>query len=109
MKKIYNSATGEVEEEKKSLPTPEPILPLINSFCNAYHPCLEEIVADEVFTIARIREYFQCFTIPDPRWIDLLPKYLEALEERGFHMLPSFYGEPAIFVRCKKLTSIFSD
>lgn len=99
-KKIYNSETGEVEEEGgKSIVLKKPIYALVQGFCDTFKPCEREQYADEVYTIARIRDYFQCYTVPDPKWIDLLPDYLDALEESGFKLRTSFAGESAIFVR----------
>lgn len=99
-KKVYDSETGDVMEVGgNNLPAVEPIYALIDGFCETYKPCGSERYADETFTIARIREYFHCYTIPDPKWVDLLPKYLEALAAKDFKLRTSFCGEAAIFVQ----------
>lgn len=99
-KKVYDSETGDVMEVG-SVPvvTAKPINALIQGFCDTFTPCRREQDADEVYTLARIRDYFKCYTIPDPKWIDLLPDYLDALEEHGFKLRTSFAGESAIFVK----------
>lgn len=101
MKKIYNSTTGEIEEQSEGRQAPvrvEPTRPLIEAFCNTYKPCNSEVIADEIFTLGRLRDYFKCYAILDPRWVDIFPKYLDALSEQGYKVQTSFSGEPAIFV-----------
>ena len=103
-KKIYNSETGEVEEQgggKSGLPVVQPTWPLVEGFCDNYQPCGNELAADEVFTLGKLRDYFKCYAILDPRWVDVFPKYLDALVERGFKVQTAFCGEPAIFVNWK--------
>lgn len=100
-RKFYDSESGEVEEyggEKNGRPAPEPTWMLVQAFCDTYQPCDNEVAADEVLTIAMLRDYFKCYAILDPRWIDVFPKYLDALAENGFRMQTSFAGEPAMFV-----------
>lgn len=98
-KKVYDSESGEVLEVGGGGDnSPKPSDELIESFCAAYTPCANEGMADEVFTIGKLREYFGCFMTVDPRWIDLLSFYLKDLERRGYRMMTSFMGEPAIFV-----------
>ena len=97
-KKIYDSETGEVMEENDKLPIMKPSQELIDGFCDTFLPCAKEGMADETFTMGKLREYFQCYKTVDPRWIDQLQDYIEALVSRGFSVKTSYTGEPAIFV-----------
>ena len=101
-KKVYDSETGEVLEVGGEGREPLKVSSeLLKSFCEAYSPCDSETLAEEVFTMGRLREYFGCYISVDPRWGDLLPSYLEKLDERGYKLRTSWMGEPAIFVTFK--------
>jgi hypothetical protein len=67
----------------------------VDAFCNAYTPCDYEDETTEVFTDARLREFFKAWICPlgDP-----LATYLTLLSARGYTMRVSITGEPAIFV-----------
>ena len=67
----------------------------VDAFCNAYTPCDYEDETTEVFTDARLREFFKAWICPlgDP-----LTTYLTLLSARGYTMRVSITGEPAIFV-----------
>lgn len=97
-RKMYDSETGDVWEEGAGVPGPKPSQELLDGFYDTFLPCDSERLADEVFTMGKLREYFQCYVTVDPRWGDLLPEYLAALASKGYKMCTSFTGEPAVFV-----------
>lgn len=97
-KKYYDSETGEVMEEGGKPEGPKPSQELLNGFYDTFIPCDTERMADEVFTMGKLREYFQCYISVDPRWGDMLPEYLAALASKGYKLKTSYSGEPAIFV-----------
>lgn len=68
----------------------------VQAFCKSYMPCEHETEAVEIFTDAKLREYFQAYPMPSVG--DLLAPYLEALEGEGYVLKTSVTGEPAIFV-----------
>lgn len=74
---------------------PKAMMQLIDAFADAFRPSVMEEEAEEVFTVGRIREYFQAW--PIPAMPDPLPPYLDELEARGFLMRTGFDGQPAIF------------
>lgn len=76
-------------------PRPKAAMQLIDAFTEAYKPVPDEDLADDLFTIARIREYFNAW--PIPKMPDPLSAYLDELEKRGFAMQTSYDGSPAIF------------
>lgn len=76
-------------------PRPKAAMQLIDAFTEAYKPVPDEDLADDLFTIARIREYFNAW--PIPKMPDPMPAYLDELEKRGFAMQTSYDGSPAIF------------
>lgn len=96
--KVYDSQTGDVWMEGATPPGPQPSQELLDGFYESFLPCDSERVADEVFTMGKLREYFQCYVTVDPRWGDLLPEYLAALASKGYRTHMSYMGEPAVFV-----------
>ena len=76
-------------------PRPKAAMQLIDAFTEAYKPVPDEDLADDLFTIARIREYFNAW--PIPKMPDPLSAYLDELEKQGFAMQTSYDGSPAIF------------
>jgi hypothetical protein len=75
---------------------------LLSAFRSTYGWVVCEEKADEVFTLRRLREYFMCY--PSPRQGDLLPYYLERLDEMGYHTTTAYDGQPAIMClnMCRK-------
>lgn len=73
----------------------------IEAFKDSYTPCANECVAQEMFTDARLRDYFGAYYaigIGDP-----LPAYVKELAEHGFSTTTSLgLGVPAIMVRYAK-------
>lgn len=78
-------------------PGPKASQPMLDAFRNTYEPVISEHLAQEVFTIGRLREYFQAWIIP--KMPDPLPVYIEELDYMGFPMRTSFDGSPCILVR----------
>lgn len=78
-----------------ALQPPKALMQLVDAFTDTYKPVEREEYADEVFTVRRIREYFQAW--PIPKMPDPLPPYLVELERRGFAMQTSYDGHPALF------------
>lgn len=76
-------------------PKAKAITQLLDAFSNTYKPVPDEELADELFTVRRIREYFNAW--PVPKMPDPLPPYLEELEQRGFTMQTAYDGSPCIF------------
>lgn len=76
---------------------PKPSMQLVDAFERAYESANSEHTSDEVFTIGRIREYFQAYVLP--KMPDPLNAYLEELECRGYRLTSSFDGSPSILVR----------
>lgn len=72
---------------------PKALMQLVDAFTDTYKPVEREEYADEVFTVRRIREYFQAW--PIPKMPDPLPPYLVELERRGFAMQTAYDGHPA--------------
>lgn len=78
-----------------ALQPPKAITQLLDAFTDTYKPVEREEYADEVFTVRRIREYFQAW--PIPKMPDPLPPYLVELERRGFAMQTAYDGHPSLF------------
>lgn len=78
-----------------ALQPPKALMQLVDAFTDTYKPVEREEYADEVFTVRRIREYFQAW--PIPKMPDPLPPYLVELEKRGFAMQTAYDGHPALF------------
>lgn len=93
--KYYDEETGEVVEAGQSGEAAV-MDSLLQSFVNTYTPCDDESQADEVFTMGRLREYLQAFTMPGTP--DALPHYLSELKKQGYTVATSYGGDPAIFV-----------
>lgn len=91
MKKLFSNLKDFSHEQPKA----KAITQLLNAFSNSYKPVPDEELADELFTVRRIREYFNAW--PIPKMPDPLPPYLEELEKQGFLMQTSYDGSPCIF------------
>ena len=90
--------TGQFMKNGAGTPAgPKASHPLLNSFNSTYEPVSSEHLAQEIFTVGRLREYFQAWIIP--KMPDPLPTYLEELDCMGFPMRTSFDGSPCIMVR----------
>ena len=85
---------------KGFMPPPPPVvkacMQLVDAFADSYKPVVHEEEADELFSVGRIREYFNAW--PQPKSPDPLNPYLDELEKRGFAMQTGYDGQPAIFV-----------
>lgn len=86
------------------VPAPKPSMQLVDAFERAYESASSEHTADEVFTIGRIREYFQAYVLP--KMPDPLNAYLEELECRGYRVTSSFDGSPSILVRNRIIQAV---
>ena len=78
-------------------PGPRPSQALLDAFSRTFEPAESEHLAQETFTMGRLREYFQAWIIP--KMPDPLPVYIDELDYLGFHMRTSFDGSPCIMVR----------
>lgn len=81
--------------------------PLLHSFRNAYEPVDSEHLAHELFTMGRLREYFQAYIVP--KMPDPLPGYLEELDYMGYPMRASFDGSPCIMVRYRGAIEVHAE
>lgn len=77
-------------------PKAKAISQLITAFTETYQPIEHEEMADEVFSMRRLRDYFGAQLIP--KMPDPIPPYLDDLEKRGYKMRTTYEGYPAIFV-----------
>lgn len=78
-----------------ALQPPKAMMQLIDAFTDTYRPVSREENAEELFTVRRLRDYFQAW--PVPKMPDPLPPYLIELERRGFAMQTGYDGLPALF------------
>ena len=78
--------------------------PLVTSFRNTYENVDSEHLAHEIFTLGRLREYFQAWIVP--RMPDPLPSYIDELDYIGFPIRTSFDGSPCIMVRYRGAVDI---
>lgn len=78
-------------------PGPRASQAMLDAFQNAYEPVSSEHLAQELFSMGRLREYFQAWIIP--KMPDPLPVYIDELAYMGFPMRTSFDGTPCIMVR----------
>ena len=85
-------------------PGPKASQPMLAAFRNAYEPVSSEHLAQEIFTVGRLRDYFQAWIIP--KMPDPLPIYIEELDYMGFPMRSSFDGSPCIMVRYRSAVDI---
>lgn len=74
---------------------PKAMMQLVDAFTDNYSPVMREEDAGAVFTVAKLREYFNAW--PVPKMPDPLPPYLNELERKGFAMQTGYDGQPAIF------------
>lgn len=93
---MHNGASGP--------PGPKASQPMLSAFRNAYEAVSSEHLAQEIFTMGRLREYFQAWIIP--KMPDPLPIYIEELDYMGFPMRTSFDGSPCIMVRYRGATEV---
>lgn len=93
---MHNGASGP--------PGPKASQPMLSAFRNAYESVSSEHLAQEIFTMGRLREYFQAWIIP--KMPDPLPIYIEELEYMGFPMRTSFDGSPCIMVRYRRAMEV---
>lgn len=72
----------------------------LDAFIGHYAPAEKESTCDEVFTDAKLRQFFKAWpcSLGDP-----LSVYMERLRIAGFTMGVSIGGEPALFVNQKEL------
>ena len=70
----------------------------VEAFVRHYIPCKDEMEADEIFTDARLRQYFQAYSRPTG---DPLVDYVDQLSHHGFQFHTIITGEPAICVNEK--------
>lgn len=74
---------------------PKATVQLIDAFTDTFKAVPKEEVAEEIFTVRKLREYFQAW--PIPKMPDPLPPYLCELEKRGYAMQTGYDGQPALF------------
>lgn len=78
-------------------PGPRPTQALLEAFNRSYEPVSSEHLAQELFSMGRLREYFQAWIVP--KMPDPLPMYLDELNYMGFPLRTSFDGSTCIMVR----------
>lgn len=78
-----------------SLRPPKAMMQLVDAFTDNYNPVMREEDAGVIFTVAKLREYFNAW--PVPKMPDPLPPYLNELERRGFAMQTGYDGQPSLF------------
>lgn len=78
-----------------SLRPPKAMMQLVDAFTDNYSPVMREEDAGVIFTVAKLREYFNAW--PAPKMPDPLPPYLNELERRGFAMQTGYDGQPSLF------------
>ena len=78
-----------------SLRPPKAMMQLVDAFTDNYSPVMREEDAGIIFTVAKLREYFNAW--PVPKMPDPLPPYLNELERRGFAMQTGYDGQPSLF------------
>ena len=88
-------------------PGPKASQPMLTAFRNTFEAVSSEHLAQEIFTIGRLREYFQAWIIP--KMPDPLPIYIEELDYMGFPMRTSFDGPPCIMVRYRGAVEVHAD
>lgn len=81
--------------KKQEPPPAKAMKQLVDAFCDTYKPVSTEEMAEELFTMRKLREYFQAW--PIPKMPDPLPPYLDELELKGYAMQTGYDGSPAIF------------
>lgn len=88
-------------------PGPKASQPMLTAFRNTFEAVSSEHLAQEIFTIGRLREYFQAWIIP--KMPDPLPIYIEELDYMGFPMRTSFDGSPCIMVRYRGAVEVHAE
>ena len=89
--------TGQFMEQGAGGGGMKPTQALLRAFDSTYEPVSSEHMAQELFTMGRLREFFQAWIVP--RMPDPLPMYIDELAYMGFPMRTSFDGSPCIMVR----------
>lgn len=89
--------TGQFMEQGPGSGGMKPTQSLLRAFEGTYEPVSSEHLAQELFTMGRLREYFQAWIVP--RMPDPLPMYLDELAYMGYPMRTAFDGSPCIMVR----------
>lgn len=75
----------------------KPSQPLLNAFRRSYEPVDSEHLAQVIFSLGRLREYFGAWIVP--KMPDPLNTYIEELDYMGYHMRTGFDGTSCIMVR----------
>lgn len=83
---------------------PKPSQPLLNAFQRSYEPVDSEHLAQAVFSLGRLREYFGAWVVP--KMPDLLNAYIEELDYMGYPMRTGFDGTPCIMVRYRGAVNV---
>lgn len=78
-------------------PGPRPSQVLLSAFQRTFEPVDSEHLAHVLFTMGRLREYFQAWIVP--KMPDPLPAYLEELDYMGYHVRTGFDGTACVMVR----------
>lgn len=86
---------------------PKASQPLLAAFRNTYEAVGSEHLAQEIFTVGRLRQYFQAWIIP--KMPDPLPVYIEELDYMGFPMRTSFDGSACIMVRYRGAVEVSAE
>lgn len=95
--KIYNSETGEIEEEG-GVPSVEPLrIPgILSRFTETYIPAPDEESATDILTIGALRSILSCWMMFGSKE-DVLQSYLDSLAVEGFYIQDTCSG-PALCV-----------
>ena len=76
---------------------PKAVSAMLDAFVSTFSPALKEEEADDFFTVAKLRQYFNAW--PIPKMPDPLPPYIKELGENGYVMLTGYDGRATIFVK----------
>ena len=86
---------------------PKPSQPLLNAFQQSYEPVDSEHMAQVIFSLGRLREYFGAWIIP--KMPDPLNAYIEELDYMGYHMRVGFDGTSCIMVRYRGSVEVHAE
>lgn len=73
---------------------------LITSFTEYFMPVMNEQIAQEIFTVDKLRVYFSAYVIP--KMPDPLNQYIHRLSDEGFKMQGTSLNVPGVLVRRKR-------
>lgn len=73
---------------------------LVSAFVESHIPVMNENIADEIWTIDRLRLYFSAYLLP--KMPDPLPQYIMRLNDEGFQLCNTSFGVPGILTRRKR-------